>query len=55
MIEETDNKIADIASSSLHSLQDAEISVSGVSSENIIGISCCSRSDIRADFIEISL
>ena len=54
MIEGDDDKIAEIASISLHSLHEAEISVSGISSENIIERLFFSTSDINADFIEIS-
>ena len=53
--EEDDDRIADIASISLHSSHEAEISVSGILSENIIDTSFCSTSNINADFIEISL
>ena len=54
MIEGDDDKIAEIASISLHSLHEVEISVSGISSENIIERLFFSTSDINADFIEIS-
>ena len=54
MIEGDDDKIAEIASISLHSLHEAEISMSGISSENIIERLFFSTSDINADFIEIS-
>ena len=54
MIEVDDDKIAEIASISLHSLHEAEISVSEISSENIIERLFFSTSDINADFIEIS-
>jgi len=55
MTDEEDDKIVDIASISLHSSHEAEISVSGILSENIIDTSFCSTSNINADFIEISL